>query len=98
MVNTQRCDEGRLPALLDLPQALLVEMVVVIVGEKNGIDLRQVVDHNARLIDAPWPGELKRARALGKDRIDEDVELIDLQQKTGMANEGRAQARHAIKS
>ena len=47
-----------------------VHVVVVVVGDEHGVDLRQVVEGDARRIDALRAGKRERARALRPDRID----------------------------
>ncbi len=66
-------------------QRLDVEMVVVVVCDQYGIDRRQVVEGDARRVDALRPHEAEGAGALGIDRVDQEVEPGDLVKKRGMA-------------
>jgi len=68
-----------------------VHVVVMVVAEKHRIDGRQVLQGDA---GRPHPARThprKRAGAIGKERVGEDVEAARLDEAGGLADEGDAQ-------
>ena len=56
----------------------VVEVVVVVVADDHGMDVRQVVDAARHVPVAPWPRELHEGGAVAEDGIGEDVEPLHL--------------------
>jgi hypothetical protein len=63
-------------------------MVIVIVAEQDERNFRKQIEWNRWLPDAARPRERDRARALGIDRIGEDVAERRLDQEGRVADEG----------
>ena len=91
-VVAERRDDARPEALPQPPDRLHVHVVVVVVGDQHGVDLRQVVEGDAGRIDAPGPDEREGAHPLGPHRIDQHVAPARLDQERGVADEGDAHA------
>ena len=64
-----------------------VHVVVVVVADEDRVDGRQVVEGDARRGVSRRPGKRQRAGALRPDRVEEDIEAIDLDEKTRMTHE-----------
>src|SRR5207248_2652918 len=64
-----------------------IEMIVVIVADEREIDRWQVFEAKARRAVAAGTGEADRRGALGPDRIGEDVDPVELQERGRMIDE-----------
>jgi hypothetical protein len=91
-LQPQRHEELQLAAaaLVQLPHAVDVEVVVVVVRDDHGVDLGQIRQRDAWWMEALRPGEAHRRSALGKMRIGQDVESTQPQQQGGVADPGDA--------
>ena len=72
----------------EAPHRRLVEMVVVIVRDDDGVDARQVLESEAGSDEAARPGEGHGARAIVPGGIGEDVDAVDLDQECGVSDPG----------
>jgi hypothetical protein len=68
--------------------AAAVEMIVVIVRDQHDIDVRQILERNARRLHPLGSGALQRRGAQGKDRIREHVEPAGLHQHGRVTDPG----------
>ncbi len=88
----ERREKPRFIALIQPPQRLDVEMVVMAVGDQNDVDFRQVVKGDAGRMNALGAaGEAKRRGAIGPDRIDQNIQPCGLDEISRMADETDAQ-------
>src|SRR4051794_3455408 len=65
-------------------------MVVVIVADEHDVDRRQIAETDARRAMPLRPDVRRRRAALRPDRIGEDVEVVCLQQRRRVIDEGHA--------
>jgi hypothetical protein len=65
-----------------------IHVVVVVVADQHGVDARQLVEREAGRPHPLRPGPLHRAGAPGKERVGEDVEPADLDQRGRLADIG----------
>src|SRR5580692_5776704 len=92
---TQSGDPARPPQGLHLSQTFhgaRSQMIVVIVGNKNGVYGRQIVQRERWREEAFWTGPLGWTRALVPNRINEDAHAINFNQGGGVTEPGNAQA------
>ena len=68
-----------------------VEMIVVIVADEHEIDRRKIFEADAGRPVSLRTDRADRRRALGPDRIGEDVHAVDLNQRRRMIDEGDSQ-------
>ncbi len=87
-LEAERNDEERRPSRLrgERLHARRVEMVVVVVRDDDGVDVRQVGERDPGRERALRAGEGERRRALGEDRIGQDVAAADLDQRARVAD------------
>jgi hypothetical protein len=64
-----------------------VHVVVVAVADEDRVDGRQVVEGDARRSVSHRPSKRQRAGALRPNRVEEDIEAVDLDQETRMTDE-----------
>ena len=70
----------------DASQRAAIEVVVVIVGEDDEVQRRQVVERDTRADPAPRSRETERRGALAPHRIGQHVERSQLQQRAGVSD------------
>jgi hypothetical protein len=73
-----------------------VEMVVVAVGDQDGVDRRQVGQRHAGGIDPAGAEPAQRAGARRPDRVDQDVLAGQLHEEAGMADQRDPEAVDAL--
>ena len=90
-VIAQRRDDARRVPSRQRGQGRHVQMVVMVVADEHRVELRQILEGDARRVhplgSRPWHG----AGALGPDGIDEDVEPLGLDEEGGVAHQRHAQ-------
>ena len=80
-------NDFRLETLPQYPQSGAIKVVVMVVGDQNHIDRRQIVKSNTWRIDPLWPEPFLRTGMLRIDRIDQQIDTFILHQKGRMADE-----------
>ena len=88
-VVAERRDDARAEALPQPADRLAVHVVVVVVRDEHRVDPRQVVEGDARRVDALGADEGERAGALGPHRIDQHVAPPRLDQEATRARRRR---------
>ena len=87
-VVAERGDDARPVAAPEAAQRGDVHVVVVIMGEQDCVDGRQIGQCDARRLMAARAGEGERTGAVGPDWIDQDVVAGTLHEQRGMADHG----------
>lgn len=85
-VVAERGEDGSAVGAPEAAEGGEVEVVVVVVGEEDRVDGREMVEGDAGWVVAFGAGEGERAGALGKDGVDEEVVAGDLQEGGGVAD------------
>ena len=83
-------DHDRLMLRMEGGDGGRVHVVVVVVGDENGVDLREVGESDSGWIVTARAECFERADAIGPDGIDEDVDAGGLDEKRGVADVGDA--------
>ena len=94
-VDAERCDKAgcfKLGHRCQGANCVGSKMIVVVVGDDDGVDGRQVAESKGRGKETLWACPLRGGGALFPDGIDEDANSIDLNQRGGVAHPGDSEA------
>ncbi len=90
-VVAERGEDGGAVGAPEATKTGEIEVVVVIVGDEDGVDARELIEGDAGWVVALGAGERERGAALGEDGVDEKVVAGDLQEGGGVADVGDAE-------
>ncbi|MNE39328.1 hypothetical protein D3C80_1332770 [compost metagenome] len=83
VTKPQRRDEV-LGTVGQLPDGVLIEVIIVVMGKDHCCQRRQFIERERRLVESLRPGPLHRRGALGKHRVGDKKTFAQLEQYRGM--------------
>ncbi len=91
-IPESRIDRGISFLTLESSERSDIHMIVVVVREKDDIDLWEILEANPYVSIASWSYPLPRTGTLTPDRIGEDIDPVSLYEVRGMPNIGKTDA------
>ena len=93
LAEPQRHEEPRLVLAGQAVHRRRVEVVIVIVGDHDRVDRREVGEGETRWDEAARPGEADRTRSVTPDGVSQNVDPVELDQERGVADPGGGRMR-----